>query len=237
MSEKLKASRSITFLGTGPSNPITERRGKSRRENSSAYINYHQKIYRMDVPAAFSKNKFDFLFLTHLHKDAFGGFNKVKNENFLLAVPEKLSNEIDYDNKKILSLNKRNSIGDLTVIPFPVKHDIIYGFPTFGYQFVFDDKKKLTYASDMVGIPKESEKYFNDIDILITDGAGWKSNLATHFGIWPFLDMVEEKSWDIGKIYFTQIGRPVPEHEKAQAEISERNSKYHLAYDGLHVTL
>lgn len=224
LSEKIATSESITFLGTGPARPILEKRGKSRRLNSSIIIKYSGKSYLIDVGPTFDKKtNFDFLFLTHLHTDAFGGFKYVKDREFILAVPNKLSKDIKFKNKESITVDKKNSVGDLKVIPFPVIHDVIYHYPTYGYQFIFKDDKKLTYASDMVKVPKRSEKYFNNIDILITDGAGWKSNLGTHFGVMPFMDIVEEKEWKIGKIYFTQIGRPLPNHEKAQKELSERN--------------
>jgi hypothetical protein len=110
-----------------------------------------------------------------------------------------------------------------------VKHDIAFGFKTVGYQFIFGDGFKLTYASDMVGIPEKSEKYFDKIDLLITDGDGWKSNLATHYGIWPFMEKIKDKK--IGKIYFTQIGRPVPNYEEAQKELSKTYPKSYITYD------
>lgn len=242
LSEKIAAVISLTFLGTGPSGPIYEKRGKSRRLNSSALIKYRNKSYLIDIGPTFDeKIMFDYLLITHLHKDAFGGIKFVKDRKFTFIVPERLSENIDFKpswNKENIKINHKNKIKNLNIIPFPIKHDIVRPkfFPTYGYQFIFDDGKKLTYASDMIGIPEGSEKYFNNIDILVADGAGWKSNLSTHFGVWPFLDLVEKKNWKMKKIYFTQIGRPVPKHEEAQKELSERNKKAFLAYDGLNIT-
>lgn len=240
LSNKIAASKTMTFLGTGPANPTYEKRGKSRRLNSSALIKYRDKSYLIDIGPTFNKKTiFDYLLVTHFHKDAFGGIKAVKERDFTFAMPESLSKDINFKpfwNLKIIKIRQRNKVGDLIVIPFSIKHDIAFHFPTYGYQFIFDDGKKLTYASDMVGIPGESEKYFNNIDILVADGAGWKSNLSTHFGIWPFLDLIDKKGWKIRKIYFTQIGRPVPKHEAAQKELFKKDKDIFLAYDGLKLT-
>ena len=241
LSEKIAAAFcTLTFLGTGPSNPIIEKRGKSRRSNSSALIHCKNKIYLIDAtPMIDPSLKVDFLFITHLHKDAFGGFKKIKDKKFVLAIPSALDKDIPKGafEKQIIAADKKNQVGDLEVTPFKVRHDVIYGYTTFGYLFKFKDGSKLLYASDMVGIPKESEKFFNEADVFVVDGAGWKSNLATHFGIWPFLKLADEKGWQPEKIYFTQIGRPVPNHEEAQKEISEKYPRAFLAHDGLKITL
>lgn len=238
---KIAKSATITFLGTGPTDPI-KKPGKSGRSNTSTLIKYKDKSYLIDIGKTFDKKtKFDYLIVTHLHSDAFNGIKYVKDRDFIFALPEKLSESEHIERKKfwdeqILTVNKKNKVGDLTIIPFSVKHDVAYGYKTFGYQFIINNKK-LTYASDMIGIPEKSEKYFNDIDILVADGAGWNSNLSTHFGIWPFMGLVEKKNWNIGKIYFVQIGRPVPDHEKAQKELSEKYNEVFLAYDGMKLDL
>ncbi|MHA2011908.1 MAG: MBL fold metallo-hydrolase [Candidatus Helarchaeota archaeon] len=240
-SDKLLASATVTvtFLGTGPSDPI-KKSGKNGRNNTSTLIKYKNKSYLIDIGKTFDKKtEFDYLLVTHLHSDAFGGIKYIKDREFIFALPDTLSRGIKQEkfwNEQILKINEKNRVGDLVIIPFPVKHDIIYRFPTFGYQFIVDNKK-LTYASDMIEIPEKSEKYFNDIDILIADGAGWKSNLSTHFGIWPFMKLVEKKNWNIGKIYFVQIGRSVPDHKEAQKELSEKYNNVFLAYDGMKIKL
>lgn len=240
-SNKIADSAMIIFLGTGPTDPI-KKSGKSGRDNTSTLIKYKDKSYLIDIGKTFDKKvKFDYLIVTHLHSDAFDGIKYVKDRDFIFALPKELSESEHIEREKfwdeqILKVNKKNKIGDLTTIPFPVKHDVAYGYKTFGYQFIINNKK-ITYASDMVGIPEKSEKYFDNIDILIADGAGWKSNLSTHFGIWPFMELVEKKDWNIGKIYFVQIGRPVPDHEKAQKELSEKYDNVFLTYDGMKLDL
>lgn len=231
----------ITFLGTGSSDPITEGGKKSQRNNTSSLINYGGKSYLIDVGPTFDpETKFDYLLITHQHDDAFGGFHEIEDREFVFALPTVLNRELEEEegswSKMILDQDDRNELGNLVVIPFKVEHDVIHGFPTFGYQFILGNYK-LTYASDMVNIPEESEKYFDDVDMVVADGAGWESNLATHFGIIPFLELVKEKEWNIDEILFTQIGRPVPEYEKAQQQIKEIDSRASLAYDGLTKTL
>jgi phosphoribosyl 1,2-cyclic phosphodiesterase len=238
LSTIIAAERALTFIGTGPSNPIVERSGKSNRGNTSTLLTYKGKKYLIDVPP---KNKIepDYLLVTHLHDDAFGGFKKLSKHKFTFGVPAGLEKKIKDKGaweRGELRIDRPNDLGDLEVIPFEVTHDVIFKFKTFGYRITFKDGFVLTYASDIVGIPDKSEQYFEKIDLLIIDGAGWNANLATHFGMWPFLEMVKEKDWKIKKIYFTQIGRPVPDHQEAQKEITNRNSRAKLAYDGLRIT-
>lgn len=238
---RIAAERSITFLGTGPSQPITDRSGKSNRKNTSALIEYKGDSFLIDVSPDFNQDtKFDYLVTTHHHSDAFGGMKEVFDREFVYGVPLSLSKGLEKDGAKwktkILGRNSRNELGKLSVIPFPVEHAHNSGFPTFGYQFIFDDDYKLTYASDMVEIPNESEKYFNNIDMAVVDGAGWEKNLPTHFGVIPFLKMVKEKDWKIGRVYFVQIGRQVPDHNKALGEMKQINPQALLAFDEQKVT-
>ena len=196
----------------------------------------------MSRPPTFDpQTEFDYLILSHMHRDAYGGFKEhVLDREFVFGMPAAISREIPDEGpweKQILRMNEKNDFGDLQVTPFKVVHDIAYSYPTYGYQIEFKDGYKLTYASDMVGVPKNAERYFNNIDMLIADGAGWKSNLATHYGVFPFLDLVERKKWKIGRIYFTQIGRPVPRHAEANREISRKNPDASLAYDGMTVQI
>jgi phosphoribosyl 1,2-cyclic phosphodiesterase len=235
----VSADRSITFIGTGPSNPITERSGKSNRDNTSTLLAYKGKKYLIDVPPK-SIQEPDYLLVTHLHDDSFGGFKKLSKQKFIFGIPAGIDKKTKIKKgswkKEDLRVDRPNEFGDLEVIPFEVVHDVIHKFPTFGYRITFKDGFTMVYTSDMVNIQDKAEQYFEKIDLLITDGAGWNADLATHFGIWSFLDMVKEKNWEIKKIYFTQIGRSVPDHEIAQKEISKRNNKAKLAYDGLRIT-
>lgn len=230
----LAAGRSIIFLGTGPSDPITDRGDKSNRKNTHSLINYNRKRYLIDIPDSFDKSiKFDFLINTHFHSDAFGGIDKIKSREFTYAIPGKLADDLkEKGSWKIqrLSVNKKNKVGDMDVIPFEVIHDVIYDYPTYGYQMIFGDGYKLTYASDMKGIPKKSEQYFNDIDMLVADGAGWDKNLATHYGIKPFINKIEREGWKADRVYFTQIGRSVPDYDDAKLP-----GGFFLTYDGMGV--
>jgi phosphoribosyl 1,2-cyclic phosphodiesterase len=102
---------------------------------------------------------------------------------------------------------------------------------------VFKDGFVLVYVTDILKIPQKSEQFFEKIDLLIIGGTGWNADLSTHIGIWTFLDLVKEKKWNIKKIYFTHIGRPVPDYQEAQKQLLIRypNIPFHLAYDGLKI--
>jgi phosphoribosyl 1,2-cyclic phosphodiesterase len=238
LSIKIAKERTITFLGTGPSTPITNRSGKSNRKNTSTLLNCKGKKYLIDVPPDIDLEiKPDYLLITHLHDDSFGGFEKFSKQKIILGIPSGLKKNIKEKlwKKEELRIDRPNDFGDLKVTPFGVIHDIINKSVTYGYRFLFEDGFVLIYASDMVGIPDMSEQYFEKVDLLITDGCGWNANLPTHFGMWSFLDLVKEKNWDVKKIYFTHIGQSVPDHQEAQKEIVSRSNKAKLAYDGLRI--
>ena len=234
----------ITFLGTGPSEPITDRSGKSNRNNSSLLITYKGKKYLIDIPPDFDeKNTFDYLLITHMHKDAFFGFKKIQKRKFVFGMPpnwdKKIPDKKETWTKEDIRIDRINDFGDLKITPFEVVHDIVKKFTTFGYRITLKNGFVIVYTSDMLSIPEKSEQYFEKVDLLITDGKGWNANFPTHFGMWPFLELVREKKWDIKKIYFTQIGQSVPDHEIAQKEITNRfkDLKAYLAYDGLELSI
>jgi phosphoribosyl 1,2-cyclic phosphodiesterase len=200
-------------------------------------LTYKGKKYLIDVPPK-NEIKPDYLLVTHLHEDAFGGFKNISKQKFTFGIPAGLEKKIKITGpwkKEELRVERPNEFGDIEVIPFEVTHDVIYKFKTFGYRISFPDGFTIVYSSDMVNIPDRNEQFFEKVDLLITDGAGWNADLPTHFGMWSFLDLVKQKDWKIKKIYFTQIGRPVPDHQVAQKEITNRNSKAKLAYDGLQI--
>jgi phosphoribosyl 1,2-cyclic phosphodiesterase len=237
--------RTLKFLGTGPSTPITDRQGKSNRKSSSVIFTYKGKDYRIDVPLDLDpKIKFDYLLVTHLHDDAFGGFDKLIGK-FTFGIPVDLAKKVEKEEKlpksitvEKLRIDRENKFGDLKVTPFEVTHDIVKKFKTFGYRILFPDNFVLVYISDILAIPEKIEQYFEKIDLLIIDGSGWNANIDTHQGMWPFLELIESKDWKIKKIYFTHIGRAVPDHETAQKELNNRfKDKATLAYDGLEIEL
>jgi Metal-dependent hydrolases of the beta-lactamase superfamily I len=235
-----KVGRAITFLGTGPANPIIDRSGKSNRKNTSTLIAYKGKNYRIDVPPDLdTKVTFDYLLITHLHSDAWDGFKKVSDRKFVFGIPDCLEKKIKEEGpwkKKTLKTDRRNELGDLTVTPFDVVHDIVYKMRTIGYRITFKDGFTIVYASDLLKIPEKSEQYFENVDLLIVGGTGWNADLSTHVGIWPFLDLIKQKKWNIKKIYFNQIGRPVPDYEDAQKQLLLKyGRKPLLAYDGLQI--
>jgi phosphoribosyl 1,2-cyclic phosphodiesterase len=238
------SGRAITFLGTGPSNAITDRSGKSNRNNTSTLITYKGKNYRIDVPPDLdTKTNFDYLLITHTHSDAWDGFKKISKKKFVFGIPVSIDRKIELKEdpweKQKLRIDRQNNFGDLKITPFDVIHDIVDArkFPTLGYQVIFKDGFTLVYASDLLKIPEKSEQFFEKIDLLIIGGAGWNADLSAHIGIWTFLDLVKQKKWNIKKIYFNQIGRPVPDFEDAQRQIDNRypgmNAK--LSYDGLKI--
>jgi len=240
-----KASgRAVTFLGTGPASPITDRSGKSNRKSTSTLITYQGKDYRIDVPPDLDpKTNFDYLLLTHTHSDAWDGFKKVSKKKFIFGVPSNVDKKLELDEgpweKQKLKVDRQSNFGDLKITPFDVTHDIVQprNFPAVGYQIIFKDGFTLVYASDLLKIPDRSEQFFEKIDLLIIGGAGWNADLSMHIGIWTFLDLVKQKKWNIKKIYFNQIGRSVPDFKDAQKQIDIHypGMGAKLSYDGLKI--
>ncbi|MFH1643819.1 MAG: MBL fold metallo-hydrolase [bacterium] len=224
----------IKFLGTGPNNPITDKKGKSNRLQSSVLITHGDIKIMIDctpsVQKQLKKIKPDYLLITHAHRDAAGGLRLIKNIKLLTT--QKLYSELEkrYPVKQLqfVNISKIHKIDGFKIECFEVEH--AKDFTTYGYRISFAGKK-IVYASDFKIIPKKNEKYFKNTDVAIVDGAGWNFTVFGHQSIKGFLTLC--KNWKIKKIYFTQIGRRVPNHEKAQKEIQKINKKAFLAWDGL----
>jgi len=249
----------FVFLGTGPTKPVLGK-GKDRRLNSSAYIQNSANIL-IDVTPFFdvqSKliDKIDAVLLSHGHTDAINGWYKLRKwlkERNIEKIPvycERETKERILDDFKDTSFAEfrffkpgdKIKIGNLTIIPFRVKHFEAFPsngkrFPTVGFRI-----NDIVYAEDMEAIPKESERYFKDASVIIADGAMW-------FGKQIRGHMNTEQALEIAKKYkpkiliITQAGRTYPPYNEAiktiqkHAKIMGITSKVQLAYDGMVINL
>jgi len=219
----------LEFIGTGPYEPIRDKSGKSNREQTSILFKYIEPDKKHTICILLDCNKHsakyvnyevDYIIVTHAHSDSVDGLPLMKRGVLYcpLDLYDKLNVSIDYTSEL--------KIKGLSITPFSVIHDD----PTYGYKFEFADTSFI-YASDMLSVPSASEKYFKNVDLAMVDGAGWTRPVFKHQSIMGFLKWANK--YNIKMIYFIQIGRMVPPHDKAEKEIQKVNPNAYLAYDGL----
>lgn len=247
-SDKIKR---IVFLGTGPTIPV-KGRGKNYRTNSSILITADGKNIIIDVTPMVEEQLFvnnikrvDAALITHGHADAIKGLhalNELMGKIPLYASKQTFNvihehyKTLDYE-EHILEPYKPVEIFGVTFIPVPVIHAEPFPtgskFPTFAYRF-----DSILYAEDMEAIPKESEKYFKNLDLLIIDAAMYfDKKIRGHLNTEQALQII--KQYKPKKAILTQIGRTYPDHYKAQKRVDEYCkandiiSEVKLAYDGM----
>ncbi len=241
----------IIFLGTGPFEGVSGA-GKSNRKESSIFIRASSNIL-IDVTNDFDKQSKaivspDAVLITHGHRDAMGGFAQM--DKWLSAENKKIScyahpktikiikNRFkDIIHFKFISLKsgKEFRVGEIKIKPFWVKHSIQPGFPTFGFNIKFENKKILSYVSDTAEYGNRLEKNIGGSEILILDGALWNQSLPAHLDIKKIIGKVCK--WRVGKIYFTQIGNDVPKYESLNKWLKSHCKKAFSAYDGLKINV
>lgn len=226
----------IKFLGTGPSDPVPE--SKNGRTNSSLYITDNDYAFIIDCSDDFEKqakreniNKIDFILQTHAHSDCMGGLaSQIKNwmdahniKKMPLYCEKKTWNKItervkehDYLEPHFIDPGKTfRPEGKLSITPFRLKHSIQAGFPTVGYRF-----KDVVYSEDVNKIPKYSEKYYKNADIIIFDAAMWFGDqIKGHHNVERALE--KAKKYHPRKFILTQAGHTYPPHDKAEEEIED----------------
>jgi len=246
----------ITVLGSGPSEAIPRKnckcpacldarkpKSKSRRTRSSVFLEWRGKNILIDCGPDFFEQirrekikKIDAVFFTHAHFDA--GKN-IKNSpapvfaekqtlKYLGRLHEKLPPS------KIIRPNRSVKIGKFIATPFRVHHAFREKtFPTLGFKI-----GPIVYASDVITVPKTSEKYFRHAKILFLDGAMWLGKkIPWHLSVGQAIALAEK--FKVRKLYLTQIGHSFPSHTVAQNAVNKycRENKIKfpaiLSYDGL----
>jgi len=255
----------ILFLGTGPSREVIRKGRRNTRTNSSAIIFSSDKKLLIDCTPSFEKqikreniDDIDAVIISHAHSDAVNGLPqlnkllKLKNKKIPLYAESQTIKKIKEKFKTLsnlefteLELNKSESILGLNVIPFRVIH--YEGFPSNGKEFPtiglrIENKYKIVYAEDMESIPKESEKYFRDLDYLMIDAAMYfDKQIRGHMNVQDAFEVIKKYKPRVGILL--QAGRTYPDYEKAVNEIRDRWYEYrgdlkteiHLSFDGMTV--
>ena len=250
----------ITVLGSGPSEAIPRKgctcpacldarkpKSKSRRTRSSVFLEWRGKNILIDCGPDFSEQmrrekikKIDAVFLTHGHFDAGESIKKspatVFAEKQTLKYLGRLHGKLPPS--KIIRPNRPVKLGGITVNPFRVHHALHEKkFPTLGFKI-----GPVIYASDVVSIPRQSEKYFRGAKILFLDGAMWLSKkIPWHLSAEQAITLAEK--FKVKKLYLTQIGHSFPPYAAAQNDVKKycRENKIKipviLTYDGLKIKI
>lgn len=241
----------IIFLGTGPARPIRGR-GRNYRTNSSILIETKKGNILIDVTPMIEEqtlknavDKVDAIFITHGHSDCVKGlpecidkFGKlpIYASKQTFKIIDKYYKTLVYDKQEIKK-NESFELFDLKIVPFKVIHAEAFPtgkkFPVLAFKF-----DNIIYAEDMESIPKESEKYFENLDLLVIDAAlYWNKHIRGHLNTLEALQIIQK--YKPKRAILTQIGRSYPDYYKAKKRIDEYmknykiSSKVEMAYDGL----
>lgn len=239
----------VFFLGTGPSRPIGAPGRSARRQTSTLFAEGGFRLLCDAGPSIlnqlrrFRVPRVDAVALTHAHADAAGGLRAL--DRFVTAPvpvfvgpgvrerlrPDRFQNLI----VTTVSLGEPFLTCPFVVKAFPVLHaSDPQRFPTVGFHFRVGPHR-VTYASDVKGVPPASRRYIRGNNLLIVDGAGWTKDLPNHRGVLNHVtDYLQAGN---RRILFTHIGRPVPRHEAANRLLHRVTPRAALAYDGLRLVV
>jgi len=237
----------LTFLGTGPMDPIPRSghkdltclaakkfKSKTKRTRSSALLNYQNFNILIDASPDFLQQiktneikKINAVLITHPHFDAYGG---IKQLNDWLKSPtpiycQKQTWQIiqikfkDLDNLKFKPIKPYGSlaISNLKLSPLTVKHSIINEQKFPTLAFKINN---LIYCSDVKIIPAKSLKYFKNTQNLILDAAMYfNKQIFSHLNTKDAILLAQKLK--IKNLYLTQIGHSYPPFPTAQKEIQK----------------
>lgn len=240
----------VRFLGTGPSRPIVERTGKSRRLQTATLFSHDGFHFLIDAGPSigmqlrrFRVPRIHAVALTHRHADAAGGLSLLDQWAFsptaVFVGPRERRRYEPRRFRHLLLTSWEPRVpfvrAPFTVEAFRVRHAASdRRFPTHGFHLRCG-RTSITYASDVRDLPPPARRFFRGTDLLIVDGAGWTRDLPNHRGIlnhvWEYVHAGNRR------IIFTQIGRAVPPHEVASRVLRRHTSRAALAYDGMRVAL
>ncbi|NOU36406.1 MAG: MBL fold metallo-hydrolase [Kiritimatiellaceae bacterium] len=179
---------------------------KNKRRRCSLYVQAGGKHLLFDTPPdmrdqvlTFGVERVDAVFITHPHADHIFGFDDIRRFSdmqkahiHVYGSPETIVSmrvKFDYVDRTSHSFGgvprvvftemaATVDVGGATVTPIPVMHgeEAVYGFQ------VEADGKRLAYIPDCSGIPDQSFRMLERLDVMILDGLR-PGKHATHFSI------------------------------------------------------
>lgn len=247
----LDACPAITFLGTGASGG-TPGRGRSRRRESSAFLESGQGSVLIDAPAGVEAlaelAALRAVLITHAHRDAVGGLQGLRRACgrlgtgpvCLLASPEALSviapgtGALDPLVPVPVEPGSGYRVAGLQVRCVEVPHARERRFRTFAWR-LGQGAVSVVYASDVARLEAPLARFSRGADLLIIDGAMWRRVLYSHLTIDRELPALCR--WPVGRILLTQIGRSAPAHATLARAVAALCPRAAPAFDGLRVAL
>jgi phosphoribosyl 1,2-cyclic phosphate phosphodiesterase len=115
----------------------------------------------------------------------------------------------------------------------PVKHD---SFPTWGIKM--KERKLVAYLPDVKKLPKEQRRTCSGVHLLILDGSslGKAGQTRIHQNILEGIEL--GKRLKAKQVYFTHIGHKTGKHQELEKIVQKEGGKnYHIAFDGLELTI
>lgn len=251
----------ILLLGTGPSKRY-RRPGKSHRTRSSALVYQDKFKLLLDCSSDFYEQAqregldcIDAIIISHAHSDAISGLKQLKKwkqkhkidskipvyaelQTFR-KIKSKLGKKVfDEIAVKVIHADKSYHMGPFHITPFRVKHSIQKGFPTTG-SYIEYNNERLTYVEDVDSWDKDKQKYFENQDVLIIDGAFWdRVMIPGHRAI--LKDLPDSIKWDNKLLVWTQCDVQIPLYEVANKIVKENvkklkgnPDKFEISYDGM----
>ncbi len=240
----------LTFLGTGTSHGIPvitcsckvcgSRHAKNRRLRSSVYIKSELSSILIDTTPEFRLqaithkiDKIDGVLYTHTHADHLHGIDDIRPFSVKKDIPlygrnedlKEISDRFPYifnttpqigggkPNLKTIPVIDKFKIGDLEITPIPIKHGVL---DIYGYRI-----NNIAYLTDCSGIPKESYKLLEGLDVLILGALRYKEH-STHFNIDQAI--TEIKHINPKSAYLTHICHDINHHSFIK-ELKRRGKK------------
>lgn len=132
-----------------------------------------------------------------------------------------------------MRLGRRVRVGRWSLTGLEVPH-ARQGFPTLAWR-LSGQRRRLVYASDVAEPTAELERFCRGVDHLVLDGATWRRRIFSHLRIDEDLPTV--CSWNLDRIWLTQIGKSAPPHERLRDAVTDLCPRATPAYDRLIVEL